>query len=245
MTGSNLSTGLIASFALLAATPGLGQPHARSDHAEAAYRLGRAYKMGDGVAADTREAERLLGKAASAGHAKAGAEYGLVLMHNDKPAEAIPWLRKAAADGDARAQYALGSLLFAGRGVKLDRAEARRWLARAARAGLPAAKEALQIIDAPTVIADAATITNDAVVSAAVKPAPTQAPWRAQLGAFAKPENAKRYWRQIKEAGGPNASFEEAGRLTLLRAGPFDTRAAATSYCAAQRRQGRDCLVVE
>lgn len=245
MTGTYSCTAALAWLALIASTAGLCQTASGLDEAKAAYRKGRAYKLGDGVPADTREAERLLGLAASLGHAKAGGEYGLVLMHNDKPAEAIPWLRKAAERGDARAQYALGTLFFAGRGVKADPAEARRWIARAAKSGLPAAREALQIIDGTPPPAVPEIARAEPAVPAVVKPRAVQGKWRVQLGAFAEPENARRLWRKVGGTGGPTVSFDRAGPLTLLRAGPFESRAAASRYCATQRSQGRDCLVVE
>lgn len=245
MTGRGLRRAAIGCFALIASTAGLCQIGPTADDAESAYRKGRAYKLGDGVPADNREAERLLGLAASLGHPKAGPEYGLVLMHNDKPGEAIPWLRKAAERGDARAQYALGTLFFAGRGVKPDQAEARRWIARAAKSGLPAAQEALQIIDGAPPPAAPGIAKAERTVPAAVRPRAVQGKWRVQLGAFAEPENARKLWRKVASTGGPTASFDRAGPLTLLRAGPFESRAAASRYCAAQRSQGRDCLVVD
>ncbi len=238
-------TGVIAAAIIATAA---GSPMSSSG-AEADYVLGRAYKLGQGVRADNREAERLLGRAAALGHVKAGDEYGLVLMQNDKPAEALPWLRKAAERGDARAQYGLGTLLFSGRGVKPDKAEARRWIARAARSGLPVAAEALRIIDGSEPVAFAGTVAKEATsppppVKAAAKLLRPQKGWRAQLGAFANPANARRHWDAVRQAGGPTASFGVTGGLTYLRAGPFPSREDASSYCAAQQRRGRECLVV-
>jgi TPR repeat protein len=50
-------------------------------------------------------------------------------------AEAAKWLAQAAAQGDAEAQYRLGALYAAGRGVKADAALALRWYQAAANAG--------------------------------------------------------------------------------------------------------------
>lgn len=50
-------------------------------------------------------------------------------------AEAAKWLAQAAAQGDAEAQYRLGSLYAGGRGVKADPAMALRWYQTAANAG--------------------------------------------------------------------------------------------------------------
>ncbi len=50
-------------------------------------------------------------------------------------AEALKWYRKAAEQGDAKAQYDLGSMYGTGRGVTQDYAEAARWYRKAAEQG--------------------------------------------------------------------------------------------------------------
>ena len=49
--------------------------------------------------------------------------------------EAVGWYRLAAEQGDARAQYGLGSAYYEGRGVAQDYGEAVRWFRAAAEQG--------------------------------------------------------------------------------------------------------------
>ncbi|HVO65659.1 MAG TPA: hypothetical protein VMT12_04165 [Syntrophales bacterium] len=53
---------------------------------------------------------------------------------------------KAAAQGDAEAQYRLGTLYATGEGVKKDRGEANKWFRRAASQGHAKARESLEFI---------------------------------------------------------------------------------------------------
>ena len=57
--------------------------------------------------------------------------------------EAVAWYRKAAEQGDAHAQGALGYKYFEGRGVQRDHAEAARWYRKAARQGDEYSRRAL------------------------------------------------------------------------------------------------------
>jgi TPR repeat protein len=52
------------------------------------------------------------------------------------PAEAVKWYRKAAIQGDATAQYALGCALEEGDGVEKDVKAAEEWFAKAAAQGI-------------------------------------------------------------------------------------------------------------
>lgn len=98
---------------------------------EAEYRDGRrAFFAGDMSGATT-----LLRKAADRDHAPAQALLARVLRHTDGTAEALQYLRKAAAQGYAEAQFELGAAYAAGEGVKRDPEEARRWMTRAAQGG--------------------------------------------------------------------------------------------------------------
>jgi TPR repeat protein len=58
----------------------------------------------------------------------------------------MKWYEKAAAQGDAQAEYHIGTLYFAGQGVERDEAKAREWWERAAAHGHEVAKEALEDI---------------------------------------------------------------------------------------------------
>lgn len=91
---------------------------------------------------DEREAiEAHLKKMAAGGNNRAAWLLARSLMSfpSDAPraAEAVPYLRKLAEQGDADAQGTLGSLYADGTGVKTDHKEARRWLDKAAAGGKP------------------------------------------------------------------------------------------------------------
>lgn len=213
---------LLVVLGLLAAAP--------ADDGEHAYRLGRAYKTGDGVPLDTATAERWFEKAARQGFAKGEAEYGLILFQNGKQREAVPWLRKGAERGDARAQYVLGTILLNGVYASKDEAGARQWIGRAAKAGLPAAAEALAVLGAPP------------VPPASAPSAAAPEGWRVQVGAFSSRANAERLWRQLKAPPSLAPRFRFDGRVTRLQIGPFDTAADADAYCRRVREVSRDCF---
>ncbi|NNM75462.1 hypothetical protein HJG53_00875 [Sphingomonas sp. ID1715] len=242
----------IALASLLAMAAAMGQPTleelkraAISGDREAAFALGRAYKLGDEAPLDTREAARWLEKAAQLGHPKAGGELGLVLFQDGKGRDALPWLKAAAQAGDARAQYALGTIYFAGEIAPPDPAQAKALMTRAARSGLPAAREALAIMATPAVVPvqPAPRVTVQAPQIAPAKPL---SEWEVQLGAFAVPGNARRLWQELRPrlAGSFQPSFRTDRAITRLRLAGFPSRAAAERFCANQRRQKRDCLEV-
>jgi TPR repeat protein len=56
-------------------------------------------------------------------------------------AQAIGWFRKAAEQGDANAQYALGFMYANGNRVPQDDAQAMGWLRKAAEQGNAAAQD--------------------------------------------------------------------------------------------------------
>lgn len=242
------------------------QSSATSGNADAAFRLGRAYKLGDDVPADLDKAEHWFERAAKLGNGRAATELGLVLAQNGKGRAALPFLQQAAEKGDARAQYALGTLLFGGQGVAVDAAQGRDWVRKAAKAGLPAAIEALAIMDkalvapkAPPKPVQVITIDLNAPVAAKVaeakpaakpaagKPIASGPVWRAQLGTFAVPDNARRYWQEVKRSVPPplSVSFPMSGNLTRVLVGPFTDRQEALRFCEAQRKRARACLEVK
>ena len=100
-----------------------------SGDAEAQYQLGKTYYDGRGVARDVAEAARWFKKAAEQGHAGAQTNLGLmyetgvfgesyrilasgerVLLCSEYTEQAVYWYKKAAEQGNARAQDALDSL---------------------------------------------------------------------------------------------------------------------------------------
>jgi TPR repeat protein len=93
-------------------------------------------------------------------------------------AEAIKWYRKAAEQGDARAQFNLGNMFRTGKGVPQDYVEAHRWLNLAA-ANYPASEKEKR---------DRAASNRDNV---AAKMTPAQ---------IAKAQKLAREWKPVKRA---------------------------------------------
>ena len=74
-------------------------------------------------------------------------------------------------------------------------------------------------------------------------------PWRAQLGAFGVEANARNLWASLKkkhsEFAGREPHLVKSGKLTRLQAGGFPNKGAADNFCAALRKDGQACLVVD
>ena len=90
----------------------LDRVYARHGDAEAAYRLGRRFAIGDGAPRDPAEAARWLRLAAERGHAAAQTELGLLYADGvERDAdEAAHWLKRAASGGDEVAARVLARL---------------------------------------------------------------------------------------------------------------------------------------
>ena len=103
--------------------------------------------------------------------------------------------------------------------------------------------------------------SNSAIQSTVAAPAPIRAPaatpapaasagggWKVQLGAFGNSANAKRHWDAVRAKvgalGSLSPSFEPAGAMTRLKAGPVANRAAADRICAAAKAAGSACFPV-
>lgn len=86
-----------------------------------------------------------------------------------------------------------------------------------------------------------------AVTPPAPKPAASGAgKWAVQLGAFGVAGNADRLWGKLSgrsELSGALKVLKPAGKVTILLAGGFESRAAATKACSALKTSGQDCLV--
>ena len=96
---------------------------------------------------------------------------------------------------------------------------------------------------------------------APVKPAPattpapvrvhngTASPWRAQLGAFSVESNARSLWTTLEKKNpafaGRTPYLVKSGKLTRLQTGGFATKGDAETFCAAVRKNGQACLVVD
>lgn len=99
--------------------------------AEADYKRGReAYRVNDVVGA-----MEPLKKAADAGHAGAQALYGSILDSAELDDEAVPYLQKAAAQGDMDGEYGLAKMYFTGEAKAPSDAETGRLMRAAASKG--------------------------------------------------------------------------------------------------------------
>lgn len=121
-------------------------PAAQGD-ADAQFNLGQAYKWGKGVKQDLKKAELYFGKAAAQGHPAASDNYGLLLFDRGERAMAMPYVKNAAARGDARAQYLLAIAHFNGDQVEKDWVRAYALMTLARGAGLPQAVSGVQQMD--------------------------------------------------------------------------------------------------
>lgn len=112
---------------------------------DAWFNLGQMYRLGQGISFDFPKAEENYTLASVAGHTASQRELGNLYFFNigtpEAQAKAIPWWKKAAANGDAKAQYILGILYFNGDVVAKDRVVGFAWTLLAMDGGVP---EALQ-----------------------------------------------------------------------------------------------------
>lgn len=116
---------------------------AESGFAWAQHNLACMLANGDGVEQNEKEAAKWYRLAAKQGNKKAlaGLE-GLAMRHRDWPAH-FRRRMEAAQQGNVGAQYEIGEMYLAGKGVALDEGEALRWFLSAAEGGHPDAQFAL------------------------------------------------------------------------------------------------------
>ncbi|MBW8754760.1 MAG: SPOR domain-containing protein [Sphingomonadales bacterium] len=123
------------------------QARAQAGDAEAQFQMGEAYRAGKGVAADQEAAIMWYRRATAQGHVRASEELGFALFAHGDRHEAMPYIEKAAARGEARAFYLLGTAHFNGDYTSRDWPLAYAQTERAAAAGLPAAQKNLEVMD--------------------------------------------------------------------------------------------------
>jgi len=146
---------------------------------DAQFNMAQAYKLGRGVPRDLAKAETLYASAAAKGHLQAADNYGLLLFQRGERARALPYIRAAAARGDARAQYVLGLAMFNGDLVEKDWIRAYAYVNLAQQQGLPQATSALAQMDQHIPLAD----RQKAVALAAQLATETEATRDRQLAA--------------------------------------------------------------
>lgn len=108
--------------------------------ADAQYRLGLKYRMGDGVPKDAAEAFRWYRMAAEKGHADAQTDLGWLFVNPEGGVrrdylEAMNWFRRAAAQGHVSGQLSIGHLHTYGYGVPKNPALGATWTRLAAEQG--------------------------------------------------------------------------------------------------------------
>lgn len=122
--------------------------------ARSQFALAMMYDRGEGLATDDRKALEWYTKSAEAGYDKAQLNLGFMYERGEGAtkdaeqslrwfreaatrgnAEALARLTKLAGDADSDAQFVLGSMYATGRGVEKNPEAARKWLAKAAKAG--------------------------------------------------------------------------------------------------------------
>jgi uncharacterized protein len=127
------------------------QPLAVKNDPNALFNIGQAYRLGRGVAADTKVALDYYMRAANLGHVAAQGNAGTLLYFSDAPIrdrdQAIDWWQKASANGDPRANYMLGVLHFNGEEVEKDWPRAYALTTLAKEAGLQEATSAIEKMD--------------------------------------------------------------------------------------------------
>ena len=253
-----------------AAAVGIWRPLAEGGDADAAFNLGQAYRLGRGVPINLGAAQTWFERSARKGHLDAQTTLGLLLFDSGNRVGGLRWLKTAAERGEPRALLIYGTALFNGDGVAEDRVLAYAYISRAAAQGLAPAKGTLAEMDQllpldmrqkGVAIAQAMATSNapprpaaKATAKSTLKPATAPAPaaaakgkWRVQLGAFSKRSSAEALFNKLSGSGalaGRRPYLIPAGAVTRLQAGPFESRAAAASACAALSAKGQPCFPV-
>ena len=253
-----------------AAAVGIWRPLAEGGDADAAFNLGQAYRLGRGVPINLGAAQTWFERSARKGHLDAQTTLGLLLFDSGNRVGGLRWLKAAAERGEPRALLIYGTALFNGDGVPEDRVLAYAYISRAAAQGLAPAKGTLAEMDqllpldmrqkgvaiaqamatAKAQPRPAAKATAKSTLKPATAPAPAAAAkgkWRVQLGAFSKRSSAEALFNKLSGSGalaGRRPYLIPAGAVTRLQAGPFESRAAAASACAALSAKGQPCFPV-
>lgn len=111
-------------------------PLAEKGNAQAQYRLGKMFNLGQGMPPDKKEAAKWFHMAAQQGLAEAQGALGYLCLVGDGVSQnsdlALEWTLKAAEQGDATAQFNLSVMHGEQFGIRKDPAESLKWLRKAA-----------------------------------------------------------------------------------------------------------------
>ncbi len=238
-------------------------PLAARGDADAAFNLGQAYRLGKGIAIDLGRAYQYLEQAARGGHIDAAATLGILMFQNGNRTGAMRWIKLAATSGEPRSLLLYGVALYNGDGVAADPVSGYAYVSRAAAQGMAAAKETLLEMDAamprdqrakgvamalamvkarqaspaasrPVPPAKAAGARPAENLIARTAPVAVSGDWRIQLGAFGQRSSAETLFARLRgKVEGRQAFYVLAGKVVRLQVGPYASRAAAASACAA------------
>jgi len=233
--------------------------------AMAQFNLGQAYKLGRGVAVDLRQAEEWYRLAAVQGLAEAENNYAYVLFENGKRKEAMPWIRKAAGRGDARAQYVLGTAFFNGDLAERDWPRAYALMRLAVTGGVAQAKTSLAHMEKfvpaedrkrglalaagplATLVPDGKPVTQSPAPQASPRPVPS-GKWRVQLGAFSQEARARKQWDLLTGRIDALTRFEpqyvRTDDVVRLQIGPVGAKKDANRLCETVKSAGSACFPV-
>ncbi|OJW71116.1 MAG: hypothetical protein BGO68_04700 [Candidatus Amoebophilus sp. 36-38] len=113
---------------------------AEQGDAEAQFKLGLCYEIGQGVKIDWQEAVKWYQRAAEQGFVTAQSKLGGIYLAEKNYQEALKWNQKAAGQGDVSAQYNLAWMYGNAKGVTQNYQEALKWNKKAADQGLGASE---------------------------------------------------------------------------------------------------------
>jgi len=120
---------------------------AQAGDPDAEFNLGQAYNVGHGVPVDKAVAMEWFRKAAASGHAQAQAAVGIQLFQAGKRDEALTYLKKAADQGEPKAQYIVATAYFNGDSLPKDWVKAYALMTRSKAQGIGAAATSLAQMD--------------------------------------------------------------------------------------------------
>ncbi len=210
---------------------------ARKGHVDAAATLGiLMFQNGNRTGA-----MRWIRLAADGGEPRSMLLYGVALFNGDgiapDPVAAYAYVSRASAQGLATAKATLADLDAA---MPLDQRV--KGLARA---------KAMAAGSEPTAAPVASVPRASKIPTPPIKPPPPAAPaplavtggWRIQLGAFGQRSTAEALFARLQgKLGGRQAYYVPAGTVVRLQVGPYGSRSAAASACAALG--GQPCFPV-
>ena len=241
VSGQSVKAGIEAwQKADYSAAVAIWRPLALRGDADAEFNLGQAYRLGRGVPLDLAAAKMWFEKAAGAGHIDSQTTLGLLLFQNGDQAQGLKWLKRAAEQGEPRAQLVYGTALYNGDGVPQDHLLGYAYVSRAAGQGLAPAKDTLDQLD--TLLSETDKRKAMLLAQAAPKPmphTPSVAKPRAQTpvrAAQVKPSPPKPV--AAPPRGAPMTAAHGKWRIQL---GAFSQRSSAEALY--RRLAGRSAIV--